>query len=63
MNMNEQASLMIEVGAGELIDKITILAITSQRMSDPDKLANVRHELEVLSRVRDAQLPSSTEFS
>lgn len=62
MNMNEQASLMIEVGAGELIDKITILAIKSERMSDPAKLANVRHELDVLSRVRDAQLPSSPQL-
>ncbi|MFN2309527.1 MAG: DUF6165 family protein [Gammaproteobacteria bacterium] len=63
MNMPTQAALMIEVGAGELIDKITILTIKSERMSDPAKLANVRHELAVLSRVRAAQLPGAAELA
>lgn len=60
--MNKQASLMIEVGAGELIDKITILEIKSERMTDPAKLANVRHELNVLSDVRVVRLVSSPEL-
>ena len=33
---------------GELFDKITILEIKSERIADPDKLANVRRELQVL---------------
>jgi len=37
------------VSYGELIDKITILEIKSQRIADPSKLANVRTELELLS--------------
>jgi hypothetical protein len=52
MNQN----IMTEIGAGELIDKITILEIKSERIADPDKLKNVRHELAVLSATRDANL-------
>ena len=36
------------VSYGELLDKIAILQIKSERMSDPAKLANVRRELEAL---------------
>jgi len=38
----------VPVSFGELIDKITILEIKSERMGDPAKLANVRAELEML---------------
>jgi len=34
---------------GELIDKIAILEIKGRRIDDPDKLANVRHELALLT--------------
>lgn len=42
---------MIEVPVswGELVDKITILQIKSDRMSDEKKLANVRKELALLN--------------
>jgi hypothetical protein len=40
--------LMAPVSPGELIDKITILAIKSRRIGDPAKLANVRRELDAL---------------
>ena len=40
--------IQVPVSYGELIDKLTILEIKSARMSDPAKLANVRHELELL---------------
>lgn len=36
------------VSFGELLDKIAILQIKSERMSDPAKLANVRNELAAL---------------
>lgn len=39
------------ISYGELIDKITILEIKSARIDDPDKLANVRDELEMLDRL------------
>ena len=47
---------MTEIGSGELIDKITILEIKSDRIADVDKLKNVKHELSVLSATRDAHL-------
>lgn len=62
MAITAQGSLMIEVGAGELIDKITILKIKADRMTDPDKLRNVNHELDVLSRARAENLRQSDEL-
>jgi hypothetical protein len=38
----------VPISPGELLDKITILRIKSTRMSDPEKLANVRLELQAL---------------
>lgn len=43
--------LLAPVSYGELLDKIAILQIKSERMSDPAKLANVRHELSALERI------------
>jgi len=43
--MNE---IKVPISPGELLDKITILRIKSQRMSDPVKVANVRLELRAL---------------
>jgi hypothetical protein len=41
--------LLVPISAGELIDKITILEIKSQRIRDTTKLANVRTELALLT--------------
>jgi hypothetical protein len=43
--MNE---IKVPISPGELLDKITILRIKSQRMSDAAKVANVRVELSAL---------------
>jgi hypothetical protein len=43
--MNE---IKVPISPGELLDKITILRIKSQRMSDPKKVQNVRLELDAL---------------
>ena len=42
------SEIRVPVSVGELIDKITILEIKSERIKDPAKLQNVRHELELL---------------
>ena len=42
--------LLVPVSYGELLDKIAILQIKSERMADPAKLANVRNELSALER-------------
>lgn len=40
--------IQVPVSPGEVLDKITILEIKSERISDPVKVANVRRELELL---------------
>jgi len=42
--------VLVPVSAGELLDKITILRIKAARMSDAQKLANVRLELGLLEK-------------
>ena len=54
--------ILVEVGAGELIDKITILKIKAERMTDPAKLRNVNHELNLLSQVCSQNLAPSREL-
>jgi len=44
------AELLVPVSYGELLDKIAILQIKSERMSDPAKVANVRRELAALEQ-------------
>ena len=41
-------NIKVPVSPGEVLDKITILEIKSERMTDPEKLANVRIELKLL---------------
>ena len=42
----------VPVSVGELIDKITILEIKSERIKDEEKLENVKRELKLLRSVR-----------
>src|SRR5690606_40279020 len=42
------SEILVPVSFGELLDKIAILQIKSERIRDPEKLANVRKELEAL---------------
>jgi transcriptional regulator of nitric oxide reductase len=42
------ANIQVPVSPGEVLDKITILEIKSERMKDPEKVANVRVELGLL---------------
>lgn len=41
-------TIRVPVSVGELLDKIAILEIKAARIADPDKLANVRRELDAL---------------
>ena len=43
--------ILVPISPGELLDKITILEIKAERIDKPEKVANVRHELELLSKV------------
>lgn len=44
------SEIAVPVSFGELLDKIAILQIKSERMTDPAKLANVRQELSALEK-------------
>ena len=57
------SAITVEVAAGELLDKITILEIKEAKFTDEAKLANVRAELETLRAARDANLPESPEIA
>jgi len=54
------AELLVPISPGELIDKITILEIKSERMTDATKLHNVRTELALLSDTWRASAYSAT---
>ncbi|MBS9405007.1 hypothetical protein KG088_15385 [Halomonas sp. TRM85114] len=45
--------IQVPVSFGEVLDKMTILEIKSERIADPAKVRNVRLELEELSRTWD----------
>jgi tetratricopeptide (TPR) repeat protein len=55
--------VLVEVAPGELIDKIAILQIKSERISNEAKRRNVRRELAVLAAARDRALPASEELT
>ena len=50
------------VSYGELVDKLTILEIKSERIADPLKLANVRDELRLLTSLWEADPVSVTDI-
>jgi hypothetical protein len=60
---SRMAELLVPISPGELIDKITILEIKSQRMTDAAKLHNVRTELSLLSDTWKASPFSATDIS
>lgn len=56
-------TIMVPTAPGELVDKLTILRLKSERIADPAKLANVRHEQAALQRTADLHLPPSETLS
>ena len=57
------SELHVPVSYGELLDKIAILEIKSERMSDAIKLANVRKELDALNRLWSVHPAASTDVA
>lgn len=55
-------AITVEVAPGELIDKITILEIKLERITDDAKLKNVRIEWETLTEARDRVVTPSAEL-
>ena len=50
MKAKSLKEILVPISPGELLDKITILRIKAARMSDPMKVANVKHELALLEK-------------
>jgi hypothetical protein len=57
------STISAPVSFGELIDKITILEIKSERIGDPAKLANVRTEQDLLNATWAAHAASRTDIA
>ncbi len=51
-------AVLVPVSWGEVIDKITILEIKLERLSDAAKRVNVRRELDELVTVRERDFPN-----
>jgi len=55
-------NIKVPVSPGEVLDKITILEIKSERMSDPEKVANVRVELALLQETWNENIRDTSEI-
>lgn len=49
--------ILVPTAPGELIDKLTILRLKSEKIADPAKLQNVRYEMAELTKTADAAIP------
>jgi hypothetical protein len=56
-------AIKVPISPGELLDKITILRIKSARISDGEKLANVRLELGLLEKQWRTAIPEGIEVA
>lgn len=54
--------IMVPISPGELLDKLTILQLKMENMSDPSKTANVAVELAALQAVAADMLPRSADL-
>lgn len=54
--------ITIPVSPGEVVDRLTILEIKSQRIKDPAKLATVRVELASLAKAAKGAIPDTDEM-
>jgi hypothetical protein len=57
------SQISVPISYGELIDKITILEIKSERIRDAAKLANVRTELDLLAETWASNAASGTDIA
>lgn len=57
------SQMLVPVSFGELLDKIAILQIKAERIHEPAKRANVRHELDALLGVWAAHPASRSDIA
>jgi hypothetical protein len=60
--MWRQRNITVEIAPGELIDKITILQIKTEKIRDRSKLFHVHAELQALLAVRERQIEPSKQI-
>jgi tetratricopeptide (TPR) repeat protein len=60
---HRSARITVEVVPGELLDRLTILEIKSERLTDATKRAVVVEELAALRQARDRAIPPTAELS
>jgi tetratricopeptide (TPR) repeat protein len=58
----EHPPVAVPMAPGDLIDRLTILQIKSERLSDPLKLRGIRAELDALRAARQRSLPNSEQL-
>ena len=56
-------NILVPISPGELLDKITILRIKAARIGDAAKLANVKHELQLLEQTWRQSVPASVNLA
>lgn len=56
-------TIKVELSYGEMLDKITILQIKNERMTDTEKVANVNKELSLLNDLWKADEKSSVDIT
>ena len=56
------STITVEVAPGEMIDKITILNIKAERITDEAKLKNVHIERDILTKTLNDAVPASAEL-
>lgn len=54
--------ILVSISPAELMDKISILELKAKKISDPKKLKNVKHELEILMDVFKNNVQRSKEL-
>ena len=57
------SDILTPISPGELLDKLTILQIKCEQITDPDKLANVQAERALLQAVVDKHIPISEDLA
>ena len=56
-------TIKVDLAYGELLDKITILQIKSERIADAEKVANVKKELNLLNSLWQSNEKSSVDIT
>ena len=56
-------TILVPVAPGEMLDKITILEIKSERIEDTSKLANINKELNILKKTWADSSASQTDIT